>query len=336
MKSPNNHLLNSTILLTGGTGSLGKALIRLLLSNSKFKGVIRIYSRDEFKQYQIQQLYPDDLRLRFFIGDVRDKDRLTRAAHGADIIVHAAALKQIVVAEYNPFEVVKTNVLGSQNVVDAALDAKISKAILISSDKAVHPINLYGATKMTAEKLFIQGNVYAGKQKTSFSVARYGNVLGSRGSVVPLFLKQKPTGTLTVTHKDMTRFWITLPQAAGFVWHSLAEMKGGEIFIPKLPSVKILDLAHAIAPDISIRYTGIRAGEKIHEELIAQEESLYSKEFKKYYLVIPPKPHWSKKQFGSFQSSIQKPFWYRSDHNTVFLSLRQIQKEVNTLKLQQS
>ena len=329
-----NDFNRCTILLTGGTGSFGKAFINFLLAKKDFNGTIRVFSRDEFKQYQLQQQYPDDLRLRFFIGDVRDKDRLTRAARGANIIVHAAALKQIVVAEYNPFEVVKTNVLGSQNVVEAALDTGVKKALLISSDKAVHPINLYGATKMTAERLFIQGNVYAGKQKTFFSVARYGNVLGSRGSVVPLFLKQKSTGVLTVTHKDMTRFWITLPQAAEFVQQTLENMQGGEIFVPKLPSVKILDLAHAVAPDASIRYTGIRAGEKIHEELIAQEESLYSKEFKKHYLVIPPKPYWSKKQSNSFQNSTQKPFWYRSDNNTSWLSEGQIQKEVKKLKLQ--
>ncbi|MBI2309918.1 UDP-N-acetylglucosamine 4,6-dehydratase (inverting) [Candidatus Collierbacteria bacterium] len=329
-------MLKSTILLTGGTGSFGRAFINFLLAKKDFTGTIRVFSRDEFKQYQLQQQYPDDLRLRFFIGDVRDKERLCRATHGANIIVHAAALKQIVVAEYNPFEVVKTNVLGSQNVVEAALDAKVKKTILISSDKAVHPINLYGATKMTAEKLFIQGNVYAGKQKTFFSVARYGNVLGSRGSVVPLFLKQKNTGVLTITHLDMTRFWITLPQAAKFVEMCLTEMNGGEIFIPKLPSVKITDLAKAVAPNAKIKIAGTRPGEKLHEELIAQEESLYSKEFKKHYLVIPPKPHWSKKQFGSFQSSTQKPFWYRSNNNTDWLSLQQIQKEVNTLKLQQN
>ena len=329
-----NDILKSTILLTGGTGSFGKALICSLLSNPKFKGVIRIYSRDEFKQYQIQQLYPDDPRLRFFIGDVRDKDRLIRAMAGADIAVHAAALKQVTVAEYNPFEVVKTNILGSQNVVDAALDSKISKAILISSDKAVHPVNLYGATKMVAEKIFIQGNIYSGEQKTIFSVCRYGNVLGSRGSVVPLFLKQTEKGVLTITHKDMTRFWITLPQATRFVETCLTNMQGGEIFIPKLPSVKIHELAKAIAPHASITYSGIRAGEKIHEELIAEEESLYSKEFKEHYIILPPKPYWSKTQFKGPHVTTQKHFCYRSDNNIAWLSLEQIKTEVDKLKLQ--
>ena len=325
---------NSIILLTGGTGSFGKALISSLLSNPKFKGVIRIYSRDEFKQYQLQQQYPDDLRLRFFIGDVRDKDRLIRAMAGADIAIHAAALKQVTVAEYNPFEVVKTNILGSQNVVDAALDSKIIKAILISSDKAVHPINLYGATKMVAEKIFIQGNIYSGEQKTIFSVCRYGNVLGSRGSVIPLFLKQVKTGALTITHKDMTRFWITLPQATRFVETCLINMQGGEIFIPRLPSVKIYELAKAVAPHASIIYSGIRAGEKIHEELIAEEESLYSKEFKEHYIILPPKPYWSKTQFKGPHVTTQKHFCYRSDNNIAWLSLEQIKTEVDKLKLQ--
>lgn len=326
-----SSLARATILLTGGTGSFGRAFIKFLLEKKDFKGIIRVYSRDEFKQYQLQQEYPDDLRLRFFIGDVRDKDRLARSMSGADIVVHAAALKQIVVAEYNPFEVVKTNVFGSQNVIEAALDAGVKKALLISSDKAVHPINLYGATKMVAEKIFIQGNVYSGEKKTTFSACRYGNVLGSRGSVVPLFLEQKEKGTLTITHKDMTRFWITLPQAAEFVWMSLSKMQGGEIFIPKLPSVKILDLARAIAPRASIRYTGIRAGEKIHEELIAQEESLYSRELREQYLIIPPKPHWSKKQLDRSIKSTQKPFWYRSDTNTAWLTVAQLRAQVGKI-----
>lgn len=322
---------NATILLTGGTGSFGKALINSLLSNPKFKGVIRIYSRDEFKQYQVQQLYPNDTRLRFFIGDVRDKDRLVRAMAGADIAIHAAALKQVTIAEYNPFEVVKTNILGSQNVVDASLDAKISRAILISSDKAVHPINLYGATKMTAERLFIQGNVYAGKQQTYFSVCRYGNVLGSRGSVVPLFLKQKKTGTLTITHPDMTRFWITLPQASQFVLMCINEMQGGEIFIPKLPSVKITDLAKAVAPEAQIKIAGIRTGEKIHEELIAIEESFHCQEFKDNYVIYPQFSYWIKNQVNYAMNTTKishKPFSYQSDTNRNRLNSSKLQKEL--------
>ncbi len=323
---------SQTILLTGGTGSFGRAFIDFLLGKKDFKGTIRVFSRDEFKQYRLQQKYPDDLRLRFFIGDVRDKDRLQRAMHGADTVVHAAALKQIVVAEYNPFEVVKTNVLGSQNVVEAALDAGVKKALLISSDKAVHPINLYGATKMTAERLFIQGNVYAGTQKTFFSVARYGNVLGSRGSVVPLFLKQKKSGTLTITHKDMTRFWITLPQAAKFVWETLENMKGGEIFVPKLPSIKITNLAKAVAPAAKIKITAVRPGEKLHEELITEEESTRCQEFADRFILIPQVPHWSTKQlnYPQYQRNVShQPFWYRSDSNKEWLSPAKLRKELS-------
>ncbi len=327
-----SDLNRATILLTGGTGSFGQAFINFLLEKKDFKGTIRVFSRDEFKQYRLQQQYPDDLRLRFFIGDVRDKNRLTRAAHGADIIVHAAALKQIVVAEYNPFEVVKTNILGSQNVIEAALDAGVKKALLISSDKAVHPINLYGATKMVAEKIFIQGNVYSGKQKPTFSVCRYGNVLGSRGSVVPLFLKQKPTGTLTITHKDMTRFWITLPQAAEFVWTSLKKMQGGEIFVPKLPSVKIIDLAEAVAPTAKIKITAVRPGEKLHEKLIIEEESIRCQESKNYYTIVPLTPHWTEKQldYPIYRKNIRhQPFSYRSDTNTDWLSPAKLRKELS-------
>lgn len=324
-----------TILLTGGTGSFGTAFIKFLLAQKSFTGTIRVFSRDEFKQYQLQQKYPDDLRLRFLIGDVRDKDRLTRAAHGADIIIHAAALKQIPIAEYNPFEVVKTNILGSQNVVEAALDAGVKKALLISSDKACHPINLYGATKLVAERLFIQGNVYSGGGKTIFSVCRYGNVLGSRGSVVPLFLKQKESGTLTITHKDMTRFWITLPQAAKFVWKSLQNMQGGEIFVPKLPSIKITDLAKAVNPRAKIKFTGIRNGEKMHEELVAEEESTRCQEQPDRYTLIPQIPHWSQKQLDEIKHQRRAdhpPFSYQSDTNNRWLTPIQLRAQIQKLE----
>lgn len=324
----------ATILLTGGTGSFGKAFIAFLLSKKSFRGIIRIFSRDELKQYELQRQYPNDMRLRYLLGDVRDASRLHRSMEGVDIVVHAAALKQIPIAEYNPFEVVKTNIYGSQNVTEATLDAKVSRALLISSDKAAHPINLYGATKLVAERLFIQGNVYSGKQKTHFSVARYGNVMGSRGSVVPLFLKQKEKGTITITHKDMTRFWISLPQAASFVWTSLASMKGGEIFIPKLPSVKITDLARAIAPKAKFVITGIRPGEKLHEELIAEEESSRCQEFRSHYTLFPQVPHWSEKQldYPKYQKKIShKPFSYRSDTNRLWLSTTQMRDQVEQL-----
>lgn len=336
MKKSAFNLSRSTILLTGGTGSFGKAFISLLLSQKDFMGVIRIFSRDEFKQYQLQQKYPDDLRLRYLIGDVRDARRLSRAMNGVDVVIHAAALKQIPVAEYNPFEVIKTNILGSQNVVEAALDERISRTLLISSDKAVHPVNLYGATKLAAEKLFIQGNVYRGRRELMFSVARYGNVLGSRGSVVPLFVKQKKTGILTITHKDMTRFWITLPQAADFVISVLQSMTGGEIFIPKLPSVKIVDLARVIASDAQLKFTEVRIGEKMHEELIAWEESDRCKEEKNRYIVVPQVPHWSKKQleYPTYRQRLaHRSFSFRSDTNQWWLSRAEIRQQLTTLKL---
>lgn len=335
-KTKTLNFSRATILLTGGTGSFGTAFVSHLLSKKTFKGIIRIFSRDEFKQYQLQQLYPDDLRLRYFIGDVRDPDRLRRAAEGVDIIVHAAALKQIPVAEYNPFEVVKTNILGSQNVVDAAIDAQVPRTVLISSDKAVHPINLYGASKLTAERIFIQGNVYASRRESLFSVARYGNVLGSRGSVVPLFLKQKKSNLLTITDKKMTRFWITLPQAAELVEKALKKMKGGEIFIPKLPSVKITDLAKAINPKAKLKLVGIRPGEKLHEELIPIEESNRCIEYRDYYLIIPQVERWTEKEIKARyprKRFRQESFSYDSNDNDHWLTIDKIRQEIaKTLK----
>lgn len=338
MRSTKNNLsrsfLNSVILLTGGTGSFGQAFVKYLLSKSSFKGVIRIFSRDEFKQYQMQSCYPDDLRLRFLIGDVRDIDRLNRAMQGVDIVIHAAALKHITVAEYNPFEVIKTNVLGSQNIIEASLNAGIKKAVLISSDKAVHPINLYGATKLAAEKIFIQGNVYSGGQKSAFSVIRYGNVLGSRGSVIPLFLKQKGLNVLTVTNPDMTRFWITLPEAVKFVTSSIDKMQGNEIFIPKLPSLKIIDLAKAIAPRAKIKIIGMKQGEKLHEELIATEESVRCKEYANCYVIIPEPPHWSKSQmnYSCYYPNLHRaPFSYCSNTNPQKLTSSKLIKQLNAV-----
>lgn len=324
-------LLSATYLLTGGTGSFGRAFISRVLSNPKFKGIIRVYSRDEFKQYELQQFYPSEQRLRFFIGDVRDLSRLERAMEGVQVVIHAAALKHVTVAEYNPFEVIKTNILGSQNIVETALNTGVSKAILISSDKAVHPINLYGATKLVAERIFIQGNVYSGKQKTFFAVTRYGNVLGSRGSVVPLFLKQRDNGTLTLTHQEMTRFWISLPEAAKFVWDSLSTMKGGEIFVPKLPSVKIIDLAKVLAPKAKIAYNGIRPGEKYHEELLTEEEWERTEVRRNSYVVFPHIAFLTERGRALPQASRQKdikPFLYCSNTNTNWLSPAMIQEEL--------
>ena len=312
----------SVVLITGGTGSFGVAFTNYLLKYCKPKA-IRIFSRDELKQYQMQQKFSDN-RLRFLLGDVRDKDRLVRAMEGVDVVVHAAALKQIPLGEYNPFEPIQTNIIGTKNVIEAALDTKVTRSILISSDKAAYPVNLYGATKMCAERLFVQGNVYVGKQKMMFAVVRYGNVLGSRGSVVPLFRVQKTEGKLTITDSHMTRFWISLEQACKFVDRVIEQMRGGEVFIPKLPSVKIVDLAKAIAPKAEIKTTGIRPGEKLHEVLITEEESRRVKEYADYYVIDPEFPFWKNKLEP--RGRPRKPFIYRSDTNDRVLSTSQIKR----------
>ncbi|MBI5357164.1 polysaccharide biosynthesis protein [Candidatus Collierbacteria bacterium] len=322
-----NNLNRCTILLTGGTGSFGKAFISFLLSQEKFSGTIRVFSRGEYEQYKLQQQYLSDPRIRFLIGDVRDKNRLYRATQGTDVIIHAAALKHVTIAEYNPFEVVKTNIIGSQNIVEVAIDTKVKKVILISSDKAVYPISLYGATKLAAERIFIQGNVYAGTQKTIFAVARFGNFMGSRGSVLPLFSKQSHSGILSLTHPDMTRFWITPSQAAAFVLLSLSKMKGGEIFIPKSPTIKIIDLAKAIAPKAKHKFTGIRQGEKLHEELMTEQELESSETFNNYYVIHPTTEG---KLTQPTEKKREKRLLYRSDSNQWQLDLKGIK---NLLKL---
>lgn len=316
----------SVVLITGGTGSFGAAFTKYLLKYSNPEA-IRVFSRDEFKQYQMQQKFSDK-RLRFLLGDVRDKDRLVRAMDGVDVIVHAAALKQIPLGEYNPFEPIQTNIIGTKNVIEAALDMKVPRSILISSDKAAYPINLYGATKMCAERLFVQGNVYAGKTHGVFSVVRYGNVLGSRGSVVPLFRAQKQEGRLTITDAHMTRFWITLGQACRFVDYAIGQMRGGEIFIPKLPSIKILDLAKIIAPRAKIKTTGVRPGEKLHEVLITEEESRRIKEYPNYYVINSEFPFWQDKQR---RGRPRKAFVYRSDTNPNLLSENQLKQALASL-----
>lgn len=321
--------LSKIILLTGGTGSFGRTFIKFLLTKKDFKGTIRVFSRGEYEQYQLQQHYTDDPRLRFLIGDVREKDRLHRAMQGVDIVVHAAALKHIAIAEYNPFEVIKTNIVGSQNVVEAAIDAKAKQAILISSDKAVYPISLYGATKLAAERIFIQGNVYISAKQTAFAVARFGNIIGSRGSVVPLFEKQRQSGTLSLTHPDMTRFWITPSQAVSFVLTSLSRMKGGEIFVPKLPSIKVIDLARAIAPKAKHQFTGIRQNEKIHEELMTKQEFKSSVMFDNYYTIYPETEN---KFIHANKENKKKEKSYSSDNNPWQLSLKEIKSLLLSLK----
>lgn len=272
------------ILVTGGTGSFGRKFVQKMLELDVRK--IIVFSRDELKQYEMRQDFTDP-RMRFFIGDVRDAQRLNRAFDGVDIVIHAAALKHVLACEYNPIEAVRTNILGAQNVIEAAINRGVKRVIALSTDKAANPINLYGATKLASDKLFVAANAYVGDKPTRFSVVRYGNVAGSRGSVIPFFQKIRSTGKLPVTDERMTRFWITLDQGVQFVRDCLKRMKGGEIFVPKIPSVKIVDLAHAIAPECQIEYVGIRPGEKLHEAMITEDDARKTVEFDHYYVIKP-------------------------------------------------
>jgi UDP-N-acetylglucosamine 4,6-dehydratase (inverting) len=308
-----NMLKNKTILLTGGTGSFGNKFTEIVLKEYEPK-VIRIFSRGEKKQLDMMNKFNDD-RLRFFIGDVRDKDRLHRAMTDVDIVVHAAALKQVPACEYNPIEAVRTNIDGSINIIDATIDNEVERVMAISTDKAVHPVNLYGATKMTAEKLFVQGNSYAGKVQTKFSCVRYGNVIGSRGSVIPLFLEQKKKGMITITDEKMTRFWITLEQGVRFVINCIDRMKGGEIFVPRIPSMKITDLAEVLAPNAERKVIGIRPGEKIHEVLLTEDEARHSRKFEDYFVIEPDHPFWNRKNLEGGKM-LPEGFQYTSDNNT--------------------
>lgn len=308
-------LKDKVILVTGGTGSFGKKFTEIVLKEHNIKA-LRILSRDELKQLQMSQQF-NDKRIRFFIGDVRDKGRLYRAMDGVDIVIHAAALKQVPAAEYNPLEAVKTNIDGAANVIDSSIDVGVPKVVFIGTDKAVHPVNLYGATKLVAEKLFIHANVYAGG-RTRFSCVRYGNVVGSRGSVVPLFLQQRDNGTVTITDERMTRFWITLEQGVRFVINCLERMVGGEVFVPKIPSMRLMDIAQTIAPEAAIKVIGIRPGEKLHEELITREEAPRTKEFDTYYIIEPEHPFW-KSDNHKDGKQVSPDFQFGSDTNKQWL-----------------
>ncbi|MBI5297360.1 MAG: UDP-N-acetylglucosamine 4,6-dehydratase (inverting) [Chloroflexi bacterium] len=316
---------NQVVLVTGGTGSFGKKFTKILLEEKQPKKII-IFSRDELKQHEMQVGGYNDPRLRYFIGDIRDRERLLRAMHGVDIVVHAAALKQVPACEYNPMEAIKTNIMGTANVVEAALDAGVKKVMTISTDKAVSPANLYGATKLAAEKLTIQSNAYAAGSATRYSCVRYGNVVGSRGSVVPLFLKQRGGGSITVTDDRMTRFWLSLEQGVRFVIDCIEQMEGGEVFVPKIPSTTVIDLARAIAPDAEIKVIGIRAGEKLHEALISEDEARHTIELDRMFVVQPAEASW----FGySWQSKGKTPpegYFYSSDNNSEWLDLEGIKK----------
>lgn len=322
-------LKDKVILLTGGTGSFGNKFTEIVLKKHKIKA-IRIFSRGEKKQYDMSQKF-DDERLRFFIGDVRDKERLHRAMTDVDIVIHAAALKQVPACEYNPIEAIRTNIDGATNIIDAAIDNGVDKVMAISTDKAVHPVNLYGATKMTAEKLFIQGNSYSGKSDTKFSCVRYGNVIGSRGSVIPLFLAQKKKGILTITDVEMTRFFIKLEQGVDLVIKSIDKMKGGEIFIPKIPSMKIVDIAKAIAPDAKIKIIGIRPGEKIHEILLTEDEARHSKEFHDFFVIEPEHPFWTEDKHIKGGKKLPNNFRYTSGNNTEWVNKKQLMNFIKEL-----
>lgn len=315
-------LSNRAIMVTGGTGSFGKAFIRYALDELDPQRLI-VFSRDELKQWEVRQLFDDDARLRFFIGDVRDEPRLRRAMDGVDAVIHAAALKQVDTAEYNPFEAIKTNVLGAQNVIQAAIDLGVEKVVALSTDKASSPINLYGATKLCSDKLFVAGNHYAAHGVTRFSVVRYGNVLGSRGSVIPLFQKMATTGRIPITDRRMTRFWITLDQAVQLVVDSFDRMVGGELYVPKIPSMKIEDLARTIAPDAQIDEIGIRPGEKLHEEMVSEDDARRTYEFDDHFVITPVLATWGA-ELPTDGKSLPEGFAYRSDTNDRWLSMGEL------------
>lgn len=323
---------DKVVLVTGGTGSFGKKFIEVMLREYKPAKLI-VFSRDEQKQYEMRQVGFDHPSLRYFIGDVRDYQRLRRAFEGVNYVVHAAALKQVPACEYNPMEAVKTNILGSSNVIDAALDANVKRVIALSTDKAVNPINLYGATKLAAEKLFIQSNAYAGGRETRFACVRYGNVVGSRGSVVPMFLRQRENGIISITDERMTRFWISLEQGVHFVVRCLEQMQGGEVFVPKIPSMKVIDLAKAIAPNATINFIGIRPGEKLHEVLISEDEARTVVELKDMYVVQPAEAFWFGRAWAEQGKPIADEFRYASNTNKDWLSVEQIKKFIEPLEV---
>ena len=315
---------DKTVLLTGGTGSFGTAFLGRVLA--AHPGVtVRVYSRDELKQSQLQERFVADDRVRWLIGDIRDQQRMTRAAQGCDVIIHAAAMKQVPACEYNPFEAVRTNVMGAQHVVDAAINAGVERVVALSTDKAVNPVNLYGATKLCMEKIVVQGNAYAAQFPTRLSCVRYGNVVGSRGSVVPLFTKLAAAGgPMTITDERMTRFWITLEQAVDLVVFALDHMHGGEVFIPKIPSMRVTDLAAAMAPDLPLKVIGIRPGEKLHEVLITADESRHTVDAGDVYVVLPEQPWWSSAAQWADAKPLPDGFSFTSDTNDAWLDAQQL------------
>lgn len=318
-------LNDSIILLTGGTGSFGYTFVPMTLKKFNPKKLI-IFSRDEMKQWEMQRLFHSDPRVRFFIGDVRDRERLYRALDGVDYVVHAAATKIVPTAEYNPFECIKTNIIGAMNLIDACIDKKIKRVVALSTDKASSPSNLYGATKLASDKVFVAGNSYAGGNDTRFAVVRYGNVMGSRGSVIPFFLSVREQGVLPITDARMTRFMISLEQGVELVWHAFNDMVGGEIYVKKIPSMKITDLAHAIAPDAKHDLIGIRPGEKLHEQMISAEDSFHTYEYAEHFKILPAIHAWDKDASRIKDGrKVPEGFCYTSDNNKDWMSISQLQ-----------
>ena len=320
---------NGTILVTGGTGSFGHKFLPLTLKKYNPKKII-VFSRDEMKQWEMAKLFENDSRVRFFIGDVRDRDRLYRALDGVDYVVHAAATKIVPTAEYNPFECIKTNVNGAMNLIDAAIDKGVKGVVALSTDKASSPINLYGATKLTSDKLFVAANAYSGEHGTKFSVVRYGNVMGSRGSVIPFFESIKHKGVLPITDERMSRFMITLEQGVELVWHAFEDMVGGEIYVKKIPSMMVVDLARALAPKCKLEVVGIRPGEKLHEQMIGEEDSHYTFEYEEHYKILPAINNWSTSSERIKNGiKVQEGFTYRSDNNKEWMTAQELMSWVN-------
>ncbi len=322
-------LTGKSILITGGTGSFGSAFVPMTLAKYNPKRLV-IYSRDEMKQWEMAKKFVDDKRVRFFIGDVRDRDRLYRALDGICYVVHAAATKIVPTAEYNPFECVKTNINGAMNLIDACIDKGIRRVVALSTDKASSPINLYGATKLASDKLFVAGNSYAGGQDTRFAVVRYGNVMGSRGSVIPFFTSLASKGELPITDKRMTRFMITLEQGVDLVWKAFDDMEGGEIYVRKIPSMNIIDLANAVAPKAKLNYVGIRPGEKLHEQMIGEEDATYTYEYSDYYKILPAINNWAdcEKRIKDGKK-VPDNFHYTSDKNHEWMTQETLKKWLN-------
>ncbi len=318
-------LKNQSILVTGGTGSFGNVFVPLTLEKYHPRKIV-IYSRDEMKQWEMAKKFQGDPRVRFFIGDVRDRDRLYRALDGIDYVVHAAATKIVPTAEYNPFECVKTNVMGAMNVIDACIDKKVKRVAALSTDKASSPINLYGATKLASDKLFVAGNSYAGSHDTRFAVVRYGNVMGSRGSVIPFFMSLRDSGVLPITDERMTRFMISLEQGVELIWHAFEDMQGGEIYVKKIPSMTVIDIAKAVAPDAKQDIIGIRPGEKVHEQMIGTEDSFYTYEYQHHYKILPAIHNWSNcSNRIKDGKKVSEGFSYTSDNNSEWMNIAELQ-----------